>query len=133
MTISAMVGNDQRLDAGTGVEAGGDPLEHDRLADQEQKHRDQRADTPQISPSSMKGPRTNQFVAPTSFITSISRRREKIESRIVFAIRSADEMSRTIVAIANAVESTRATVTTRSETSLAVVDLLHPGRKRRRT
>ena len=35
----------------------------------------------------MKGPRTNQFVAPTSFMTSISRRREKIESRIVFAIR----------------------------------------------
>ena len=38
----------------------------------------------------MNGPRTNQFVAPTSFITSISRRREKIESRIVFAIRSVD-------------------------------------------
>ena len=73
--------------------------------------------TPQISPSSMNGPRTNQFVAPTSFITSISRRREKIESRIVFAISSADEISRTIVATANAVESTRATVTTRSETS----------------
>ena len=38
----------------------------------------------------MNGPRTNQFVAPTSFITSISRRREKIESRIVFAIRIVD-------------------------------------------
>ena len=46
----------------------------------------------------MNGPRTNQFVAPTSFITSISRRREKIESRIVFAIRSADEIRSTIVA-----------------------------------
>ena len=65
----------------------------------------------------MNGPRTNQFVAPTSFITSISRRREKIESRIVFAISSADETSRTIVAIAKAVESTRATFTTRSESS----------------
>ena len=65
----------------------------------------------------MNGPRTNQFVAPTSFITSISRRREKIESRIVFAISSADEISRTTVATANAVESTRATVTTRSDTS----------------
>ena len=42
----------------------------------------------------MNGPRTNQLVAPTSFITSISRRREKIESRIVFAIRSAAEVSR---------------------------------------
>ena len=38
----------------------------------------------------MNGPRTNQFVAPTSFITSISRRREKIERRIVFAISSVD-------------------------------------------
>ena len=44
----------------------------------------------------MNGPRTNQFVAPTSFITSISRRREKIESRIVFAISSVDAMSSTI-------------------------------------
>ena len=38
----------------------------------------------------MNGPRTNQFVAPTSFITSISRRREKIDNRIVFAISSVD-------------------------------------------
>ncbi len=38
----------------------------------------------------MNGPRTNQFVAPTSFITSISRRRAKIDSRIVFAIRSVE-------------------------------------------
>ena len=37
-------------------------------------------------PSRTKGTRTNQLVAPTSFMTSISRRREKIESRIVFAI-----------------------------------------------
>ena len=65
----------------------------------------------------MNGPRTNQFVAPTSFITSISRLREKIESRIVFAIRSADEIRSTIVATRKAVESTRATVTTRSETT----------------
>ena len=42
----------------------------------------------------MNGPRTNQFVAPTSFITSISRRREKIESRIVFAISSVAAISR---------------------------------------
>ena len=50
--------------------------------------------SPHTSPSSMNGPRTNQFVAPTSFITSISRRREKIESRIVFAIRSVEATSR---------------------------------------
>ena len=47
----------------------------------------------------MNGPRTNQFVAPTSFITSISRRREKIESRIVFAISSIEAISSTITAI----------------------------------
>ncbi len=38
----------------------------------------------------MNGPRTNQLVAPTSFITSISRRREKIDRRMVFAISSTD-------------------------------------------
>ena len=54
--------------------------------------------TPVISPSSMNGPRTNQFVAPTSFITSISRRREKIANRIVFPISSVEETSRTITA-----------------------------------
>ena len=43
----------------------------------------------------MNGPRTNQFVAPTSFITSISRRREKIDSRIVFAISRTDAIRRT--------------------------------------
>ena len=51
--------------------------------------------SPQISPSSMNGPRTNQFVAPTSFITSISRRREKIESRIVFEISRIDAITST--------------------------------------
>ena len=44
-----------------------------------------RPEQPRSSPSTMNGPRTNQFEAPTSFITSISRRRAKIESRIVFA------------------------------------------------
>src|SRR6266513_2166954 len=53
---------------------------------------------PVIRPSSMKGPRMNQFVAPTSFITSISRRREKIANRIVFPISSVEETSRTITA-----------------------------------
>src|SRR5258707_214820 len=38
----------------------------------------------------MNGPRTNQFVAPTSFITSISRRREKIDRRIVLPISNGD-------------------------------------------
>jgi hypothetical protein len=36
----------------------------------------------------MKGTRTNQLVAPTSFITSTSRRRAKIERRMVLPISS---------------------------------------------
>ena len=75
----------------------------------------------------MKGPRTNQFVAPTSFITSISRLREKIESRIVFAIRSADETRRMIVAIEERSRETRATVTTRAETSPPSLIFSTPG------
>ena len=47
----------------------------------------------------MNGPRTYQFVAPTSFITSISRRRAKIESRIVFAMRIVEAASRMITMI----------------------------------
>ena len=43
----------------------------------------------------MNGMRTNQFDAPTSFITSISRRRAKVASRIVFTIRNSDDASRT--------------------------------------
>ena len=39
-----------------------------------------------MSPSSMNGTRMNQFVAPTSFITSISRRRANMAVRIVFQI-----------------------------------------------
>ena len=58
--------------------------------------------SPASSPSIMNGPRMNQFVAPTSFITSISRRRAKIESRIVFAISRVEEMNRT----ANAISTT---------------------------
>ena len=57
----------------------------------------------------MNGPRTNQFVAPTSFITSISRLREKIESRIVLAIRSTDATSRTATATRKTTSITRAT------------------------
>ena len=65
-----------------------------------------------MRPSSMNGPRTNQFVAPTSFITSISRRREKIDSRIVFPISSVDDTSRTITASTKNVSITCATVST---------------------
>ena len=57
----------------------------------------------------MNGPRTNQFVAPTSFITSISRRLEKMESRIVLAIRSVAATRRMSTAITNTSSITRAT------------------------
>ena len=56
----------------------------------------------------MNGPRTNQFVAPTSFITSISRRRAKIERRIVFAMSSVEATSSTITAIRKTTSMTRA-------------------------
>ena len=57
----------------------------------------------------MNGPRTNQFVAPTSFITSISRRRAKIESRIVFAISSVEATRSRITAMRKTSEMTFAT------------------------
>ena len=59
--------------------------------------------SPASSPSIMNGPRMNQFVAPTSFMTSISRRRAKIESLIVFAISSVDDTSRTTNAISTTI------------------------------
>ena len=61
----------------------------------------------------MNGPRTNQFVAPTSFITSISRRRAKIESRIVFAIRSVEAVTSRTTATRKAIQITFAIVRTR--------------------
>ncbi len=79
----------------------------------------------------MNGPRTNQFVAPTSFITSISRRREKIESRIVFAISSAAEMSRIAVAIVKTTSITCATVEDPArESCLPSIDLVDARRQR---
>ena len=60
----------------------------------------------------MNGPRTNQFVAPTSFITSISRRREKIERRIVFAIRSVEARISRIAAATKNVSITCVTCST---------------------
>ena len=63
----------------------------------------------------MNGPRTNQFVAPTSFITSISRRREKIESRIVFAISNTEAPRSTSTAIRKTSSITRATLRMRLE------------------
>ena len=83
--------------------------------------------SPQKRPSSMNGPRTNQFVAPTSFITSISRRREKIESRIVFAIRSIDAISRIAVASVNTASITCATWRMRCDTCLPSSTRSTPG------
>ena len=76
----------------------------------------------------MNGPRTNQFVAPTSFITSISRRREKIERRIVFAISSVEAISSTITAARKTISITRATRRIRSAVSLPYLTLSTPGR-----
>ena len=66
----------------------------------------------------MNGPRMNQFVAPTSFITSISRRRAKIESRIVLAISSVEATTRRTTAMRKTSEMTFAIVRTRFVTLL---------------
>ena len=79
----------------------------------------------------MNGPRTNQFVAPTSFITSISRRRAKIESRMVFAISSAEAASRSTTTPKKMIAITCPTWRIRAR-SLAVVDLLDARRGLRR-
>ena len=50
---------------------------------------------PCTMPSAMNGTRTNQFDAPTSFITSISRLRANVARRIVLTIRNSDEPSST--------------------------------------
>ena len=51
--------------------------------------------TPCTMPSAMNGTRTNQFDAPTSFITSISRRRANVARRIVLTMRNSDDASST--------------------------------------
>ena len=61
----------------------------------------------------MNGPRMNQFVAPTSFITSISRRRAKIDRRIVFAISSVDAVTSRTTATRKTIQITSAIVSTR--------------------
>jgi hypothetical protein len=73
---------------------------------------------PVRTPSSMKGPRTYQFDAPTSFITSISRRRAKIERRIVLAIRTVDAARRMTTMIPKTTWMPRAIWRIRCETSL---------------
>ena len=50
---------------------------------------------PWTMPSAMNGMRTNQFDAPTSFITSISRRRANVARRIVLTMRNSDDASST--------------------------------------
>ena len=57
---------------------------------------------PCTRPSAMNGTRTNQFDAPTSFMTSISRRRANVASRIVFTIRNSDDASSTPAIAKNA-------------------------------
>ena len=50
---------------------------------------------PWIRPSHMNGTRMNQLVAPTSFMTWISRRRANVASRMVLTMRNSDDASRT--------------------------------------
>ena len=75
----------------------------------------------------MNGPRTNQLLAPTSFITSISRRLEKMESRIVFAIRITDAVSKTTLPIRKTPPMILATWRIRSVVFLPYLTLSTPG------
>ena len=78
----------------------------------------------------MNGPRTNQFVAPTSFITSISRRRAKIESRIVFAISSVEAIRSSDHADQEDDRDHPADLQHALRGLAAVVDLVHARRRR---
>src|SRR5262249_25945679 len=93
--------------------------QHEGLAEEQQDDGADRAAQSAQEASSMNGPRMNQFVAPTSFITSISRRREKIESRIVFAMSSVDAITRRITAMRKTSEITFPIVSTRFVIELA--------------
>ena len=64
------------------------------------------------------GHRMNQLVAPTSFITSTSRRRAKIDSRIVLPISRIEATSRIVIRPRPAHWMKRAT-----ESSLSAVSL----------
>src|SRR6266511_3960618 len=68
---------------------------------------------PHRTPSSMNGPRTNQFVAPTSFITSISRRRAKIDKRMVLAISKVEAPSSRMTAMMKTISIRCASLSTR--------------------
>ena len=102
-------GEGQRADVGRRLDVAEDRRQRELLAEQQSRIAASDPAAPQSRPSSMNGPRTNQFVAPTSFITSISRRRAKIESRIVFAISSVDAIRSTITATRKITWITRAT------------------------
>ena len=126
--ISAIKGKLHARTVSVARKVGEDRRQRDRLPDHQQEHREDRAGEPARAPSSMNGPRTNQFVAPTSFITSISRRREKIERRIVFAINKIDATSSTAVAIENTASMTCATWRMRCEICLPSFTVGNPGR-----
>ena len=73
---------------------------------------------PQMIPSITNGQRMNQLVAPTSFITSTSRRRAKIESRIVFPMSRIEATRRTRISPRPDHWMKRATESSRSAVSL---------------
>jgi hypothetical protein len=68
---------------------------------------------PSSTPSMTNGQRMNQSVAPTSFMTSTSRRREKSESRMVFAISIVEAARRIPLPTRKMSSSTFANVSTR--------------------
>ena len=63
------------------------------LSDDHRDDREPGADHALHHALGMNGTRTNQFDAPTSFMTSISRRRANVARRIVFTMRNSDDAS----------------------------------------
>ena len=101
------------------------------LAEEEQDDGRDRSEHAVSRPSTTNGPRTNQFEAPTSFITSISRRRAKIESRIVLPIRIVAATSRITIASADEhLEDMGDAQDSTSAVFFAEVDVLDAGRQR---
>ena len=83
--------------------------------------------SPWMSPSNMNGTRMNQLVAPTNFITSMSRRRENNAIRMVFKISTAAATRRTMAMMITRWRKPLDRSSMARMVSLAVTTLATPG------
>ena len=106
------------------------PLVHALFNPHTPKHDTTPPMSPCNKPSSMNGIRMNQFVAPTSFITSISRRRANIAVRMVFQIRPMATASNTSDMMRVTLRTKLESVEMTSNSSSASATASTPGRVR---